>query len=469
MQGKKNATTWPQYIKYQKDGQTKKQIEYKYTSLGNHISEILYDGKSVSYTYSSDCNRLMSETNNLSNVSYSYTYSDEGNIKYRTDKSDWSRTNYTYNGDRMMSYNGQSCVYDAMGNPTTYRGNTATWKGRQMTSFNGVNFTYDGRGRRAGKGSITFLYDSQGRIIKQSNGLEFFYDFEGIAAVKYNSTMYFYQKDAQGNIIGILDSNGNVVVQYYYDAWGNHKVVTADGNAIASSSRIGNINPFRYRGYYYDTETGLYFLQTRYYDPETGRFLNRDSVAYADPETIGGLNLYAYCLNNPVMYSDPTGHSVIGILLAIAGVLVSGTINGFIAADSRPEGESYWGAFAGGFIDGAIGSIGVAAGLAFGAIPGFFVAAGISYVGGFVGSIVSQQISYGNVDFRVAAMQGGVSLLYNSVMYAGLATAGIVAGVKWVSRFIDALKISGIGVSLSLYFANLSFPSMNYLRWNKQN
>ena len=469
IQGKKCATTQPQYIKYQKDGQTKKQIEYKYTSLGNHISEILYDGKSVSYTYSSDCNRLMSETNNLSNVSYSYTYSDEGNIKYRTDKSDWSRTNYTYNGDRMTSYNGQSCVYDNMGNPTTYRGKSATWKGRQMTSFNGVNFTYDGRGRRTGKGNITFLYDSQGRIIKQSNGLEFFYDFEGIAAVKYNSTMYFYQKDAQGNIIGILDSNGNVVVQYYYDAWGNHKVVTADGNAIASSSRIGNINPFRYRGYYYDTETGLYFLQTRYYDPETGRFLNRDSVAYADPETIGGLNLYAYCLNNPVMYSDPTGHSVIGILLAIAGVLVSGAINGFIAADSRPEGESYWGAFAGGFIDGAIGSIGVAAGLAFGAIPGFFVAAGISYVGGFVGSIVSQQISYGNVDFRVAAMQGGVSLLYNSVMYAGLATAGIVAGVKWVSRFIDALKISGIGVSLSLYFANLSFPSMNYLRWNKQN
>ena len=149
--------------------------------------------------------------------------------------------------------------------------------------------------------------------------------------------------------------------------------------------------------------------------------------------------------------------------------MVSGAINGFVAADSRLEGESYWGAFAGGFIDGAIGSIGVAAGLAFGAIPGFFVAAGISYVGGFVGSIMSQQISYGNVDFRVAAIQGGVSLLYNSVMYAGLASANIVAGVKWVSRFIDALKISGIGVSVSLYFANLSFPSMNYLRWNKQN
>ena len=127
----------------------------------------------------------------------------------------------------------------------------------------------------------------------------------------------------------LIDSNGKVVVQYYYDAWGSHKVVTADGNAIASSSRIGNINPFRYRGYYYDTETGLYFLQTRYYDPETGRFLNRDSVSYAGPETIGGLNLYAYCLNNPVMYVDPTGYDEIpwwGKLLIGIGFIVVGAV-----------------------------------------------------------------------------------------------------------------------------------------------
>ena len=90
------------------------------------------------------------------------------------------------------------------------------------------------------------------------------------------------------------------MVQYWYDAWGNHKVVSANGTTITSSTHIGNVNPFRYRGYYYDAETGLYFLQTRYYDPEVGRFLNRDSVQYADPQTFGGLDLYAYCLNNPV-------------------------------------------------------------------------------------------------------------------------------------------------------------------------
>ena len=132
----------------------------------------------------------------------------------------------------------------------------------------------------------------------------------------------------------LIDTNGNEVVQYWYDAWGNHKIVDANGNEITSSNHLGNLNPFRYRGYYYDVETGLYFLQTRYYDPEVGRFLNRDSVEYADPETINGLNLYAYCLNNPVEYVDPTGEAawyewlVAGILIigsAIAAPLTMGT------------------------------------------------------------------------------------------------------------------------------------------------
>ena len=208
----------------------------------------------------------------------------------------------------------------------------------------------------------------------------------------------------------------------------------------------------------------MYFLQTRYYDPEIGRFLNRDSVNYADPGTINGLNLYTYCLNNPVEYVDPTGHSVIGILLALAGILVGGAINGFIAADNRPEGESYWGAFTGGFIDGAIGTIGVAAGLALGGVTGFIVTAGISYFGGFIGSVVSQEVSYGNIDLGIAFAQGGVSLLSNSISYMGLVNAGIISGIKWTHRFVDALKISAVGVSSSLFLSSLSFPNFNFFR-----
>ena len=107
-------------------------------------------------------------------------------------------------------------------------------------------------------------------------------------------------RTCRGNVIAILDSNGVIVVQYEYDAWGNH---TLSG----SNLELGKINPFRYRSYYFDTETKLYFLQTRYYDPEVGRFINIDGIGYADPETINGLNLFAYCGNNPIMAIDPTG------------------------------------------------------------------------------------------------------------------------------------------------------------------
>ena len=110
-----------------------------------------------------------------------------------------------------------------------------------------------------------------------------------------------YQKNISGDIEQILDINGQVVVQYAYDAWGNCSIVKDTTNGL------GTLNPFRYRGYYFDNETGWYYLKSRYYNPQVGRFLNADSLAYLDGGTVGGLNLYAYCLNNPVSYVDPEG------------------------------------------------------------------------------------------------------------------------------------------------------------------
>ncbi len=167
---------------------------------------------------------------------------------------------------------------------------------------------------------------------------------------------------------------GNVVVKYKYDAWGNHKVLDAAGAEITSSSHIGNKNPFRYRGYYYDTETGLYYLQTRYYDPAIGRFLNMDSINYANPESISGLNLYAYCGNNPVMNVDPTGEFAItafalALILGIgAGAVVGGTVAGVSAYNQGARGWDLVGSILGGAIFGggmgAVMVIGGAAGLA---------------------------------------------------------------------------------------------------------
>ncbi len=168
----------------------------------------------------------------------------------------------------------------------------------------------------------------------------------------------------------ILDETGAVVVTYIYDAWGNHAVLDADGKDITDIEHIGNLNPFRYRGYYYDVETGLYFLQTRYYDPETGRFISQDSVEYAEPKTVNGINLYAYCGNNPVMNVDPSGESFLIALLVgtLLGMAIGGAVNGIFAYNEGRRGVELVASILGGaIVGGAMGAVmvlGGAAGLA---------------------------------------------------------------------------------------------------------
>ena len=162
-------------------------------------------------------------------------------------------------------------------------------------------------GQTRGSDKIIFLYDEKGNK----------YGFD------YNGTKYYYIFNVQGDVIGILNQAGQKIVSYTYDPWG--KVLSVDGS---EASTIGQFNPIRYRGYYYDTETGFYYLQSRYYDPATRRFLNADSQL-AGTAQVQGYNLFAYCLNNPVNFSDPTGHwpdwgtllgGVVTVLVGIAAV-----------------------------------------------------------------------------------------------------------------------------------------------------
>ena len=175
-------------------------------------------------------------------------------------------------------------------------------------------------------GALSYKFDNNGiRAKKIINGVDTEYLFVGDMLVSqkpdnevvnfaytacgapygftYNGQSYFYLLNLQGDVIGIYDGNGNVVVEYTYDSWGKLISIT---RSLAST--IGIKNPLRYRGYYYDTETSLYYLQSRYYDPETCRFLNADAFCIAGNDYIQGANMFSYCYNNPVMYSDLAGY-----------------------------------------------------------------------------------------------------------------------------------------------------------------
>ena len=132
--------------------------------------------------------------------------------------------------------------------------------------------------------------------------------------LKYNNEVYYYIKNGQNDIIGILDNNYNKIVEYIYDSWGNILEIKDNSN-----NNIGIINPFRYRSYYYDNETKLYYLNSRYYNPLWGRFINCDGIINDDE--IVGCNLYTYCNNNAITLVDPTGESGVLSLLGIAKVL----------------------------------------------------------------------------------------------------------------------------------------------------
>ena len=291
-------------------------LKYAYDEMGN-IAKVYENGElSVRYTYDK-LGRLVREDNKSAGETSLFDYDNNGNIltkrtlsftlkgKEEVEELISTAKEYTYDRDRLLSYNGETFVYDGLGNPTTYRGKTLTWsKGRQLTNYNRTAFAYNGQGQRISKGNISYIYGSDGNLVSQSDGLSFMYDATGVVGIKYDNKYYAFRKDILGNVIGILDENGINIVQYRYDAWGICKI-----EKDTSGKNLGELNPFRYRGYYYDTETKLYYLKTRYYDPEIGRFITIDDVTYLAPDTINGLNLYAYCNNNPVMNVDPEGTS----------------------------------------------------------------------------------------------------------------------------------------------------------------
>ena len=226
--------------------------------------------------------------------------------------------------DKLTAYNGIPLTYDAMGNLTEFEGINFTWTaGRQLKQYefnNGisdlvVDYKYNADGLRTQKKvtdnenfySVTYDYIwADGKLVSRTDGtdvLYFIYDSNNspIGVILNDSATYLYIKNLQGDVTGIADENGNIIVNYSYDEWGRLLSMTGSG-----AGTIGLTNPLRYSGYYYDAETGYYYLQSRYYSPYWGRFLNADYYVDTEKDSFG-TNMFAYCENNSINYIDPNG------------------------------------------------------------------------------------------------------------------------------------------------------------------
>ena len=321
---------------------------YTYDNVGNILTECSWISSSSkpvqeSYTYDAK-NQLVRHDSATLKATYTYAYDAGGNITEKktyayttgdlTGKTATDTVSYDYGnsawGDELTSYGNERIEYDKIGNPTLYRGWGMTWQGRQLTKAvkdKTVTFTYDSEGIRTSKsdGTNTTKYLLNGtQILAQKTGsttLSFFYDQQGnrVAMADSSNKFYYYIYNVQGDVIALADaSTGKLVVTYTYDAWG--KVLSVNDTTANS---VGTQNPFRYKGYYYDTETSLYYLQSRYYDPEVGRFINADAFASTDISGVLSANMFAYCENNPVMRDDPTGEVWTVAVKMLVGAAVS--------------------------------------------------------------------------------------------------------------------------------------------------
>ena len=332
---------------------------YTYDANGN-ITEIKKNNVvTQSYVYDSD-NQLVRENNADTNKTVVYTYDGCGNITVKKEYAYTTGTvgtatstiNYTYDStwkDKLVSYNGQTITYDAIGNPTSYMGATMTWNGRKLMSYTDsdttVTYKYDADGLRTQKTVNGVQYDyyyNNGRLMYEKCGTDYElfyrYDVDGrlfqVVRNRLSDNYKYYHyiiTNSFGDVLQIRDGNGNILAKYNYDNWGKLLSITnSSGTAFAENTYPYHMS-VRYRGYVYDHETGLYYLQSRYYDPETGRFLNADDMDYIgySGEDVS-YNLFAYCENNPVNNSDPSGMVAISTILGVVMGMVFGAVGYFL-------------------------------------------------------------------------------------------------------------------------------------------
>lgn len=333
-------------------------------------------------------------------------YDNNGNIlKYKTNT-------YTYDNlikDRLVKFNNGTITYDANNplNPISYEGNTFEYEGRRLVKYNGVTYKYDIDGKRIsknGNGYATKYYYNGDKLIAEDGDvtLDYLYDENNLLlGLIYQNRKYFYIRDAFQNILGLVDLNGNVVVKYKYDLFGN--LIDISGS---EASTIGKYNHFRFKGYYFDEESNMYYCKSRYYVPEWGRWLNLDSPSFLDATSVTRLNLFAYCENNSVTNVDYNGNFgiiaswLIGIAISTVVSLVNEVIED-VSTDGKLGGDKSWKDYTGAAIGGAIGGAGIGV--------------GTSALAGGIGSVVDGLIT-GEVDsVEDTVLQFGVGAATSAV------------------------------------------------------
>ena len=357
--------------------------QYQYDAMGN-VTKI-YGETPDCHDYTYDYRNFLVNDNGTA-----YEYDGNGNITKK------GATTFTYDTvikDRLVKVGNTPVTYSTANplNPATYGNCSYNFKGRRLQSFtksgSTYNYIYDEQGLRTRKiapdGSVTkYLYNGTklAAEIAPNYRLDFLYDENDMlyGFVKDGSAKYFYARDMLQNILGIIDTNGSPVVIYQYTAYGTSTV-------LQDTAGLANINPFRYKGYYFDSESGMYYCHTRYYVPEWCRWLNADHPSFLQPDSLQGMNLFVYCGNDPVMYTDTQGTNEWSDFWNGIGGLIVKILGGAILIGAFALGS----VFTGGLLsvvlaDAPIGAFG---GAIRGGISGLILE-GILLVGSLIGTIL---------------------------------------------------------------------------------
>lgn len=437
-------------------GEEQTRLSYAYDKRGNITS--IKDGETLVASYEYDgLGRLKRENDPQGQITV-YEYDKSGNISIKrqfpyseyaaistktlVNSNLGTEVKYTYEDDKLKGYNGVVGVtYDYAGNPRKWfkHGANGTecalkldWKESTLvgitdeTANKKYEYTYNADGLRTGKtvdGVKHEYYLSGSKILAETcetcsvkKLFKYYYDDTGVVGFNLDGTDYYFVKSMQGDVEKIYSASGELKAEYSYDSWGKCTIKR-------SVSGIAEANAFRYRGYYFDGESGLYYLNSRYYDPIIGRFISPDSLDYLDPSALGGLNLYAYCGNNPIMYVDPEGHSFLLaciIIFAVIGLVLGGTILGIRAYQ---EGLRGWDL-----------ALNIGLGALFGGLVG-------AVFGAFIGLLLPFMLAGGGMAAGIGAGGAAAAAGSGSAVLAGaLAGVVVVAGVGVMTKELAALE-----------------------------